>query len=321
MSTGNAFATAEALELPLLDDPQELCLQGERQIADLIEKERAAVGELDLAVSALNTRGDALFDTEELRLEQRFRECRAIERDKGPVERSENECSSRATRSLPTPDSPRSRTLTPVGAARAHQLQHLVDLRRLTHEALASCDTAQGAVLVGETLAFAFDGVDSACGGDCGGHHAGHREQKPGVTVGERRPSLSGLLVRQHHHAHQSLLPEHGCGHELERWFVGGALCARPPLRRRDPRAGGSRRTTVTTSTFCGSPIGPDDGLLSTRVEGADKAGAGVEGADRPLQQLFNQLFLGQHAADGQRQIDQGLELEPAPVAIEGVHF
>ena len=40
----------------------------------------------------------------------------------------------------------------------------------------------------------------------------------------------------------------------------------------------------------------------------------------RALEQLLDQLLLGQDAADGQGEIDQGLELKPAPVAIEGVH-
>jgi hypothetical protein len=52
-------------------------------------------------------------------------------------------------------------------------------------------------------------------------------------------------------------------------------------------------------------------------MESTDKAGAGVEGADGALQELLDKLFLRKDAADGQREIDEGLELKAAPVAIE----
>ena len=38
---------AEPLELALLEDAQELRLQVERELADLVQEERAAVGELE----------------------------------------------------------------------------------------------------------------------------------------------------------------------------------------------------------------------------------------------------------------------------------
>jgi len=65
----------------------------------------------------------------------------------------------------------------------------------------------------------------------------------------------------------------------------------------------------------------PHDGLLTPRVEGADETGAGVEGSDRSVQELVDQFLFRQHTANGQRKIDQRLELQTAPVAIEGVHF
>ena len=42
---------ADALELALLEHPQELRLQVQRQLADLVEEERAAVGELEAALA------------------------------------------------------------------------------------------------------------------------------------------------------------------------------------------------------------------------------------------------------------------------------
>ena len=42
---------ADALELAVLDHAQELGLQLERQLADLVEEERAAVGELEAALA------------------------------------------------------------------------------------------------------------------------------------------------------------------------------------------------------------------------------------------------------------------------------
>ncbi len=43
------FPPADALEHALLQEAQELGLQGQREIADLVEEERAAVREFDLA--------------------------------------------------------------------------------------------------------------------------------------------------------------------------------------------------------------------------------------------------------------------------------
>ena len=43
-STAVALVLADAAHLPLLDDPQQLRLQLQRQLADLVEKERAPVG-------------------------------------------------------------------------------------------------------------------------------------------------------------------------------------------------------------------------------------------------------------------------------------
>ncbi len=200
-----------------------------------------------------------------------------------------------------------------------HQFQHLVNRRRFTDEPLATRHAAQGAILIGQALAFAFNGIDPASRGHRGRHHAGHREQKTGVAIAELCPSFPRFLVRQDHHAHKALLPEHRRRQELERW-LGGCAQGSGHL------AGGKVFEQVGVEErphdldVLRQPFRVDDGFLAAGVERADKTRAGVEGADRALQQLFHQLFFGQDPADGQRQIDQGLELQSSPVAIERVH-
>src|SRR5436190_844367 len=60
------LATADALELSLLDDPQELRLYLERQLADLVEQDRAACGDLESSAPTRRRIGEgAAFMTEE----------------------------------------------------------------------------------------------------------------------------------------------------------------------------------------------------------------------------------------------------------------
>ncbi len=65
---------AEPLELPALQHPQQLRLHLERQLADLVEEERAAVGDLEAAERALDGAGEgALLVAEQLALDERRR--------------------------------------------------------------------------------------------------------------------------------------------------------------------------------------------------------------------------------------------------------
>ena len=76
---------ADALELPVLDHPQELGLQLEGQLADLVEEEGAAVGDLEAALALGDGPGEsALLVAEELALDERGRQRRAVELDEGP---------------------------------------------------------------------------------------------------------------------------------------------------------------------------------------------------------------------------------------------
>src|SRR4029079_12564627 len=63
---GDAPPPAELLDLPFLQDAQELGLKGERDVADLVEEDGAAAGELELAGPGLDAGGDAALDAEEL---------------------------------------------------------------------------------------------------------------------------------------------------------------------------------------------------------------------------------------------------------------
>ena len=73
---------ADALELPFLQHAQELGLHVGREVADLVEKERAAVGQLEAPLAHRHrTREGAAYVTEELGLDQRGRERRAVHAD------------------------------------------------------------------------------------------------------------------------------------------------------------------------------------------------------------------------------------------------
>src|SRR4030095_10092994 len=74
-------AAADPLEPLLLQDAQQLGLELGLELADLVEGERAAVGELDPAALALGRAGErALLVAEQLALEQLLAERRAVDR-------------------------------------------------------------------------------------------------------------------------------------------------------------------------------------------------------------------------------------------------
>ena len=99
---------ADALELALLQHAQQLGLHRRRDVADLVEEQRAAVGELEAAELALDGAGErALLVAEQLALEQRLGERAAVDLDERAARaRRERWWMARATSSLPVPDSP-----------------------------------------------------------------------------------------------------------------------------------------------------------------------------------------------------------------------
>src|SRR5439155_23330523 len=76
----------DPLEIALLQHPQQLALQLQRNFADLVEEQRAAVGEFEPADAVAHRAGEGAADvTEELALEQFARDRRAIDPDQRPV--------------------------------------------------------------------------------------------------------------------------------------------------------------------------------------------------------------------------------------------
>ncbi len=83
---GAGALLADALEMALLQHAQQLALQLERDFADLVEEQRAAVGELEAADAVAQRAGErALHVAEELALEQFARDRRAVDADQRPV--------------------------------------------------------------------------------------------------------------------------------------------------------------------------------------------------------------------------------------------
>ena len=107
-STRVDLVGAERLDRPLLQHAQQLGLRRQRHLGDLVEQQRAAVGRLEAAVAALDRAGErAALVAEQLRLEQRLRERRAVDGDERLARaRVLRSCSVRATSSLPVPLSP-----------------------------------------------------------------------------------------------------------------------------------------------------------------------------------------------------------------------
>jgi hypothetical protein len=65
------LAAADALELALLEDAEELHLRVGRDVADLVEEDRAAVGQLEAAEPPLRRAGEgAVLVAEELALDE-----------------------------------------------------------------------------------------------------------------------------------------------------------------------------------------------------------------------------------------------------------
>ena len=78
-----AWVPPTPVDLAFLQHAQELALRRRRQIANLVEQERAAVGQLEPAETAAIRAGErAFFVTEQLTLEQAFGQRGTVDRDK-----------------------------------------------------------------------------------------------------------------------------------------------------------------------------------------------------------------------------------------------
>ena len=116
----DAAPRADALDDLILQHAQQLGLQRRRQLADLVEEHRAAVGQLEPAALLRDRAGErAALVAEQLALEQRFRKGGAVDRRRtGPARARCCGGSRCATSSLPVPLSPRSSTVASVAATR-----------------------------------------------------------------------------------------------------------------------------------------------------------------------------------------------------------
>src|SRR5262249_279178 len=75
---------AQAFELALLQNAQELHLNGRGDVADLIEEERAFIGELKLARLGRESAGEgALLEAEQLAFKKIVRDGGAVDLDEG----------------------------------------------------------------------------------------------------------------------------------------------------------------------------------------------------------------------------------------------
>ena len=97
--------------LAVLHHAQQSHLGGERELANLVEKERAAVGLLEPALPPGRRASEgALLVAEELRVDQLRRNGAAVDATERPVRNGDCSWMARATISLPVPVSPNSST-------------------------------------------------------------------------------------------------------------------------------------------------------------------------------------------------------------------
>ena len=85
-STAIAVAAADALDLALLEDAEQLGLRLQGQLADLVEEERAPVGQLEAADPPGDGAGEgALLVAEQLALDEPRGEGGAVDLDQRPA--------------------------------------------------------------------------------------------------------------------------------------------------------------------------------------------------------------------------------------------
>ena len=118
-STGDRRAAADALELALLEDAEELGLGLQGQLADLVQEEGAAVGQLEAADPPGEGAGEGAFlVAEQLALDQPAGRAAQLSLISGLAARRLWEWIARAISSLPVPVSPVMSTVASVGATR-----------------------------------------------------------------------------------------------------------------------------------------------------------------------------------------------------------
>ena len=115
---GEALVASHRAHGSVLDRSEQFGLEFRCHVADLVEKQRTAIGFPKLAPPASHRPGEGPFHMpEEFALEESRRHGGAVDRDEGPFCRRLLKCSALATNSFPVPLSPVIRTLTLLGAA------------------------------------------------------------------------------------------------------------------------------------------------------------------------------------------------------------
>ncbi len=83
---GNGFRGADPVDNPFLEDPQDFCLQIDAKVSDLIQQQRASVGQLELPFLVLDGAGKGAFHVpEELALDQGLGDGGAVHCHEGAV--------------------------------------------------------------------------------------------------------------------------------------------------------------------------------------------------------------------------------------------
>ena len=137
-STAIDVRAADARELPLLEHAQELDLRRRRDLADLVEEEVPAVGQLEPAEPALRRAGErALLVAEQLALEQGLRQRADVDGDERLV-------APRAERAKRARDELLPRAALPLDEHGARHGRHLLDLDHHLAHRLALADQPRG---------------------------------------------------------------------------------------------------------------------------------------------------------------------------------
>ena len=129
-----ARSDSDLLQLAGLEEAQQQPLHAQRHLADLVEKDRALVGELELAGLVAVGAGEAALDvTEQLRLQQRLGHARAVDGHKRLADPWAPRVNGSRDQFLAAPLSPVIRTL-------ASELRDALDLLDAAREAVTGAN-------------------------------------------------------------------------------------------------------------------------------------------------------------------------------------